>query len=180
MFFLSHLNHHLDSFLISTTIRLALVGGLIQKVYHSRLHISRAGILRVLGYNATSLVVYTMPSPRPRTPTDEGYGTISSSNYDTESGSSSPHGTDYHERDALIKHQEPAFDRARRKSFIDDDEDPFQIEPPTMKKKEEAVTWSSLPHKSQLAILTIARLSEPLVQTSLRVSGSATKSVTLC
>lgn len=32
------------------------------------------------------------------------------------------------------------------------------------------VSWSSLPHKGQLAILTIARLSEPLVQTSLQVS----------
>lgn len=104
-------------------------------------------------------------SARPRTP-DEGYGTIS----DTDT-LSSPHGTDYHERDP-IKHNEPSFDRARRKSFIEEDigEDPFQIEPPTTKKKEEPVTWSSLPHKSQLAILTIARLSEPLVQTSLRVS----------
>ncbi|KAI7602481.1 hypothetical protein KC343_g14836, partial [Hortaea werneckii] len=30
------------------------------------------------------------------------------------------------------------------------------------------VTWSSLPKKSQLAILTLARLSEPLTQTSLQ------------
>jgi hypothetical protein len=104
---------------------------------------------------------------RPRTPTDEGYGTISS---DTDSTISSPHGTDYHERDTPIKRNESSFDRARRKSFIEEDEDPFQIEPTTMKKKDEPVTWSSLPHKSQLAILTIARLSEPLVQTSLRVS----------
>ncbi|KAK2625164.1 hypothetical protein QTJ16_005533 [Diplocarpon rosae] len=43
----------------------------------------------------------------------------------------------------------------------------MQIEPPTM-KQEDSATWSSLPHKSQLAILTLARLSEPLVQTSLR------------
>jgi hypothetical protein len=35
------------------------------------------------------------------------------------------------------------------------------------------VTWSSLPHKGQLAILTAARLAEPLVQTSLRVSTDA-------
>lgn len=33
---------------------------------------------------------------------------------------------------------------------------------------EKPVTWSSLPKKSQLAILTIARLSEPLTQTSLQ------------
>jgi hypothetical protein len=36
------------------------------------------------------------------------------------------------------------------------------------KKQKEVVTWMSLPHKRQLAILTVARLSEPLVQTSLQ------------
>ena len=46
------------------------------------------------------------------------------------------------------------------------------------KKKEEGeeeapVTWASLPHRSQLIILTLARLSEPLVQTSLQVRRSA-------
>jgi hypothetical protein len=35
-------------------------------------------------------------------------------------------------------------------------------------KKKEVVTWMSLPHKRQLAVLTAARLSEPLVQTSLQ------------
>lgn len=34
----------------------------------------------------------------------------------------------------------------------------------------EPVTWKSLPKRSQLVILTLARLSEPLVQTSLQVS----------
>lgn len=38
------------------------------------------------------------------------------------------------------------------------------------KKKEESVGWKDLPHKGQLAILTIARLAEPLVQTSLQAS----------
>lgn len=107
-------------------------------------------------------------SPRPKSP--KNYGTIE--NYDTESNISddtSPHGTDYQEQALAHPHHEPSYDRARRRSFIEEDEDPLQIEPPTMKKKDENVTWSSLPHKSQLAILTIARLSEPLVQTSLRV-----------
>lgn len=36
-------------------------------------------------------------------------------------------------------------------------------------EKEEKVTWASLPHRRQLIILTLARLSEPLVQTSLQV-----------
>lgn len=35
-------------------------------------------------------------------------------------------------------------------------------------KKEEPVTWRSLPHRSQLIVLTLARLSEPLVGTSLQ------------
>ncbi len=37
-------------------------------------------------------------------------------------------------------------------------------------EKEDKVTWASLPHRKQLIILTLARLSEPLVQTSLQVS----------
>ncbi len=37
-------------------------------------------------------------------------------------------------------------------------------------EKEEKVTWASLPHRKQLIILTLARLSEPLVQTSLQVN----------
>lgn len=88
--------------------------------------------------------------------------------YDTESDKSSdisPHGNDYDGG----SNSEVQYDRARRRSFIEEDEDPLQIELP-VKKNETPVTWMSLPHKSQLAILTIARLSEPLVQTSLRVS----------
>lgn len=63
-------------------------------------------------------------------------------------------------------------DGARRKSLIEEDQDPLQIEvaAKNVKEKEERVTWTSLPHRRQLVILTLARLSEPLVQTSLRVS----------
>lgn len=38
------------------------------------------------------------------------------------------------------------------------------------KKNEGPVGWRDLPRKGQLAVLTIARLSEPLVQTSLQAS----------
>lgn len=72
------------------------------------------------------------------------------------------HGTDIHPR------PEPLVDRERRKSFIQEDEDPLQIDP-GLKKKKGYVGWRDLPNKSQLAILTTARLAEPLVQTSLRV-----------
>lgn len=40
-------------------------------------------------------------------------------------------------------------------------------------EKDAPVTWMSLPHKRQLIILTLARLSEPLVQTSLQVGLEA-------
>ncbi|KAF2092243.1 MFS general substrate transporter, partial [Saccharata proteae CBS 121410] len=40
--------------------------------------------------------------------------------------------------------------------------------PPTAPQKPTPVTWRSLPRKDQLAILTLARLSEPLTQTSLQ------------
>jgi hypothetical protein len=40
---------------------------------------------------------------------------------------------------------------------------------PVVNEKDEPVTWMSLPHKRQLLVLTLSRLSEPLVQTSLQV-----------
>ena len=103
---------------------------------------------------------------------------IGDDEYESDSESSQSllaHGTDYQEQSLyngtdIIPRPEPASDRARRKSFIQEDEDPLQIDIPIKKKKSnEVVSWRSLPHKSQLAILTVARLSEPLVQTSLRV-----------
>ena len=97
----------------------------------------------------------------------------SSENHDSDSDGSEDslvHGTDYNNQRSNYGsiRNEPAYDRARRRSFIEEDEDSLQIDDPT-RKKDLPVTWMSLPHKSQLAILTMARLSEPLVQTSLRV-----------
>lgn len=54
----------------------------------------------------------------------------------------------------------------RRSSFVEDGEPPPAEEP--LPKKQKPVAWKDLPHKGQLAILTIARLSEPLTQTSLQ------------
>ncbi|KIW12300.1 hypothetical protein PV08_09577 [Exophiala spinifera] len=61
---------------------------------------------------------------------------------------------------------------ARRHSFIDEEEDPVAATvavnaASSTSTKVEAVTWSSLPKKGQLAVLTIARLSEPLTERSL-------------
>jgi hypothetical protein len=42
---------------------------------------------------------------------------------------------------------------------------------PVENEKDEPVTWMSLPHRRQLIILTLSRLSEPLVQTSLQVNA---------
>ena len=66
-------------------------------------------------------------------------------------------------------HSQPSSDLARQRSLSEEDEGPLQIGIP-IKEKEKPVTWMSLPQKDQLAILTMARLSEPLVQSSLRVS----------
>jgi hypothetical protein len=92
------------------------------------------------------------------------YGTTDNGDSESSTSYQAVHGTDFqgHQR-------EPSSDRERRKSFIEEEQDPLEIEAPTA-RREGLVTWSSLPCKSQLAILTIARLSEPLVQTSLRVS----------
>ena len=38
------------------------------------------------------------------------------------------------------------------------------------KESKKPVAWKDLPQKKQLAIITLSRLSEPLVQTSLQVS----------
>jgi hypothetical protein len=57
----------------------------------------------------------------------------------------------------------------RRPSFIDEEEQPHPVaagHSPT-KPKESPVTWMSLPEKGQLAVLTLARLSEPLSERSL-------------
>ncbi|KIV77515.1 hypothetical protein PV11_09305 [Exophiala sideris] len=61
---------------------------------------------------------------------------------------------------------------ARRPSYIDDEDDPVALESlanagSSETKKNEPVTWMSLPKKGQLAVLTIARLSEPLSERSL-------------
>jgi MFS family permease len=51
--------------------------------------------------------------------------------------------------------------RVRRDSHVQDGDDPDHPRHPT------PATWSSLPRKDQLLVLTLARLSEPLTQTSL-------------
>ncbi|KKY20219.1 putative mfs multidrug [Phaeomoniella chlamydospora] len=53
----------------------------------------------------------------------------------------------------------------RRLSFVDEDEAaPIPVKP----EKEKPVTWMSLPRKDQLAILTLARLAEPLTERGLQ------------
>lgn len=52
----------------------------------------------------------------------------------------------------------------RRPSFIDEEEQPRSAD---LSAAESPVTWMSLPEKAQLAVLTLARLSEPLSERSL-------------
>ena len=55
----------------------------------------------------------------------------------------------------------------RRLSFVGEEEAPLPADP-SPPSKPKPVAWRDLPNKKQLAILTLARLSEPLTQTSLR------------
>ena len=59
----------------------------------------------------------------------------------------------------------------RQLSFVDDEDAASVAQPaitPSNQEKKKPVSWKDLPHKGQLAILTMARLSEPLTQTSLQ------------
>jgi hypothetical protein len=105
--------------------------------------------------------------------TAASYRTIIDDNSESDSSASEStavHGTDYNQPSPR---REPSHDRERRRSFIEEDEESLpHLEVRPKKENKGVVTWSSLPHKRQLAILTIARFSEPLVQSSLRVSSS--------
>ena len=57
---------------------------------------------------------------------------------------------------------------ARRPSFIDEEDDPVPTAVTASDAKtQKPVTWMSLPKRGQLAVLTFARLSEPLSERSL-------------
>jgi hypothetical protein len=72
----------------------------------------------------------------------------------------SAHGTEY-QVPGLEPRNEPTFDQARRRSLVEEDEDPLRVDTRAREeKKEPPITWMSLPRKSQLAILVTARLSE--------------------
>ena len=61
----------------------------------------------------------------------------------------------------------PPFGTPRRVSFVGDDEASISTPTPRLPRAG-PVSWRDLPNKKQLAILTMARLSEPLTQTSLQ------------
>lgn len=81
------------------------------------------------------------------------------------------------ENDGSTKAQRPLLpstnisDVARRPSILEEDEEQpistVAANNASSKSKEVPVTWMSLPKKGQLAVLTIARLSEPLSERSL-------------
>jgi hypothetical protein len=62
----------------------------------------------------------------------------------------------------------PLTINGRQLSSDENDDDSPDGMPGQAEDQEKPVTWSSLPKKGQLAILTFARLSEPLTQTSLQ------------
>lgn len=69
------------------------------------------------------------------------------------------------------KGDRPNIPAARRTSFLEEDEEQpvssVSANSAANKTKDVPVTWTSLPKKGQLAVLTIARLSEPLSERSL-------------
>lgn len=66
----------------------------------------------------------------------------------------------------LSEEREPLVSRSPKPSdVVDEDEAP---PPPPVVEKKRPVSWMELPKKGQLTILTLARLSEPLAQTSLQ------------
>ncbi|KAL4902264.1 hypothetical protein BDW74DRAFT_169725 [Aspergillus multicolor] len=67
----------------------------------------------------------------------------------------------------VLEDQEP-WPRSPSRDPNDSDSDEDDLVYGATEPNEKPVTWSSLPNKGQLAILTIARLSEPLTQTSLQ------------
>ncbi|RMY15910.1 hypothetical protein D0868_00615 [Hortaea werneckii] len=77
-------------------------------------------------------------------------------------------------RDGLLDTGEPSnsFSKTTNHRPNKDESKSVHSPPPTPSQETQAkpvpVSWSSLPKKSQLAILTLARLSEPLTQTSLQ------------
>lgn len=78
------------------------------------------------------------------------------------------------ERDRLLNQDTIGHGPQEDTLPIDEDERPANAEvltargQPANKEKDKPVSWSSLPRKDQLFILTMARLSEPLTQTSLQ------------
>lgn len=62
----------------------------------------------------------------------------------------------------------PIRNRARGYSIASSTATPTASDETTTEDEKKPVTWRSLPHKSQLAIITFARFSEPLAQTSLQ------------
>lgn len=76
----------------------------------------------------------------------------------------------YHDSSPQVLDTSPLIANHRRFPSIDSDLGTSDNESENSHRNEELekpVTWSSLPNKGQLAILTFARLSEPLTQTSL-------------
>ncbi|TVY21464.1 putative membrane protein, partial [Lachnellula arida] len=106
-------------------------------------------------------------SPRPQV---NGYSQVGDNDRDSEDEESSGF-TDQSKGHTVKSQDQSPYDPERRDSFLSEDGDRLELEIPvrtSTEEKEKPVTWKSLPRKSQLAILTLARLSEPLVQSSLR------------
>lgn len=79
-------------------------------------------------------------------------------------GPSTPESTSDSDNDASSRSSTPVGGRGKKNKKTSKEEEP---------KRQETVRWRDLPEKGQLTVLTLARLSEPLVQTSLQVCSSS-------
>ncbi|KAI9879498.1 MAG: hypothetical protein M1830_008374 [Pleopsidium flavum] len=105
----------------------------------------------------------TSQSPGPHNVREEGEG---KSGFDDDGEDGTRQGGQEKPRKTYLSGMLPRLSTVgRHTSFIEEDE--AQPERPSP-EKEKLVSWKDLPNKGQLAILTMARLSEPLTQTSLQ------------
>jgi hypothetical protein len=95
------------------------------------------------------------PSKRPQV---KGYGTLDNRDSDSDGlEGKSVDRTICNENSALDPQYEPSYHPARPMSLTEEDEDPLQIDILTREEKEDTpITWTSLPHKKQLALLVVS------------------------
>ena len=99
---------------------------------------------------------------------EENFAVVADADEAERADNEEPSDDEEHASARLLKNDGPSEPTSTAKAAITDEDDDSESAIDKGKLTDEKpVTWKSLPKKSQLAILTLARLSEPLTQTSL-------------